>query len=94
MLFCATCWAVAPTVVAVNPISVALELFVGTTAGLIVKLSPTGTVLLSLHAPDDAAVCSLCTHPTLPLLFAAHVNGYIRVFDIATGACCRVSWDG
>ncbi len=73
-----------------NPIAMSLEVFVGTSGGHILKVTAAGTVLLCLHAPDDAPVYSLCTHPTLPLVFSAHGNGYIRAFDIASGACAAV----
>ncbi len=76
--------------VAVNPIGLSLELFVGTTNGLILKLGAGGAVLLLLHSADDAPVTSLCTHPTLSLLFAGHANGFIRVYDIKSGVCVRV----
>ena len=72
--------------VAVNPVSLSLELLVGTTAGVVLKMSPRGVVSRFMHAPDDSAVCGMTIHPTLPLLFSAHVNGYIRAFDINSGA--------
>lgn len=76
--------AAVPTVVAVNPIALSLEFFVGTTNGLIIKIGG-GGLLLTLHSPDDASVTSMCTHPTLPLLFAGHANGFVRAYDISSG---------
>ncbi|KAJ9473955.1 F-box protein MET30 [Pseudozyma hubeiensis] len=35
----------------------------------------------------ETQINKLVTHPTLPLLITAHEDGYIRMFDLDTGAC-------
>ncbi|EST08016.1 Striatin, N-terminal [Kalmanozyma brasiliensis GHG001] len=35
----------------------------------------------------ETQINKLVTHPTLPMLITAHEDGYIRMFDLDTGAC-------
>ncbi len=79
--------AAAPTVVAFNPIAVALEFFVGLNTGDIAKLDARGAVVTVVPFPARSPVLALVTHPVQPILFSGHANGHIRAVDLSTGAC-------
>ncbi|KAK0548105.1 1,2-dihydroxy-3-keto-5-methylthiopentene dioxygenase [Tilletia horrida] len=68
---------------AVGYTNAVVKLFDVTTGKEVKKLQSEDTQ----DASSDAQINCVVTHPTLPILFTAHEDGHIRMFDLNTGAC-------